>query len=126
MHPQAAIHQASLLSVDKAKGEAFWLNAAKTIDWVKFPTKAWGPTKSSAEGAWFPDGTLNTCYNALDRHVLAGNGDRVAFRYVSVMDPNQPYRAMTYKEVLEEVKVLSGVLKEKFKVKKGDRVIIYM
>lgn len=128
MHPQAAIHQASLLSVNKDAAEAFWLNAAKDLTWHRPPTKAWGPDPHSSDkqNTWFPDGEMNTCYNAVDRHVEAGYGDRVAFRCISVMNPNLPYRAVTYKQLLEEVQVLAGVLQHTFGVKKGDRAIIYM
>ena len=62
--------------------EAFWLDAARAIDWDEFPSAA-----LNAENAplyeWFTDGVVNTCYNALDRHVENGRGDQVAVIYDS-------------------------------------------
>ena len=50
----------------------FWAEAARDIDWISAPQQVHGP-----EG-WFPDAICNTCWNALDRHVIEGNGDRQA------------------------------------------------
>lgn len=70
---------------------------------------------------------MNTCYNALDRHVLAGFGERTAFHHYSPLPAAaaQASRSMTYEELLWEVQVLAGVLRHKFGVQKGDRVVIY-
>ena len=51
--------------------EGFWREAAKAIDWVKAPDMIFDP-KAGVYGRWFPDGKLNTCHNALDRHVERG------------------------------------------------------
>ena len=48
---------------------SFWAEAAKEIDWIKPPKTVFDP-QAGVYGRWFPDGTLNTCYNALDRHVI--------------------------------------------------------
>ena len=61
--------------------EAFWLDAARAIDWQTAPTKALDARPPFYR--WFPDGELNICANALDRHVEAGNGDRAALIYDS-------------------------------------------
>ena len=62
----------------------FWLTAAEAIDWTVPPTRALDDS-AAPHYRWFPDGQLNTCYNALDRHVEAGNGDRTALVYDSAM-----------------------------------------
>ena len=63
-------------------------------------------------------------YNCLDRHVIAGHGSRVCFYEDSVYTGKQ--RAWTYQEVMNETGKLATVLKERFGVQTGDRVIIYM
>ncbi|SCV67911.1 BQ2448_5522 [Microbotryum intermedium] len=232
MHPQQAINMLSLLSApsstdhlspssisillptslsnkrssSKALGnpnaQAFWLNASRTIDWVKPPSTAYGHAEGTDEVSrtvapshrrtasylprlcggepatvgrgrptffaqaqwrsddvdrlnpasiltprciqlstsptllsfpptqhptWFPDGELSTCYNALDRHVQAGFGSRPCLHHVSPLPPQtRSSKSMTYAEVLQEVKVLAGVLRHTLRVKKGDRVIVYM
>ncbi len=102
--------------------ESFWLAAAEGIDWITPPTKA---LESRAESAWrwFPDGELNTCFNALDRHVLAGRGEDTAVIYDSAMTGTK--RRFTYNEILERTALFAGVLKANG-VEKGDRVVIYL
>ncbi len=106
----------------KADPEGFWMQAAEAIDWIKKPSKA-----LFAENAplyeWFSDAEVNTCYNAVDRHVVAGNGDRVAIIYDSPITGTQS--KTTYAELLDQVARLGGALQAKG-VAKGDRVIIYM
>jgi propionyl-CoA synthetase len=100
----------------------FWLAAAAAIDWTVAPTR--GLDESAAPHyRWFPDGQLNTCYNALDRHVAAGNGDRTALIYDSAMVGVQ--QSFTYAELLDRVARFAGVLAAQG-VTKGDRVVIYM
>lgn len=60
-----------------AEPDAFWLEAAKTITWTKTPERALDDTNPPFY-RWFPDGELNTSYNALDRHVEAGRGGQDA------------------------------------------------
>ena len=96
MHPQIAIHKLSLLgnekqsilhspkdSADSSTGNLFWLNAARQIDWIKQPKIAHGVAAGEQAATWFPDATLNTCYNAIDRHVKAGFGERPCFHFHS-------------------------------------------
>jgi propionyl-CoA synthetase len=73
--------------------------------------------------AWFPDGVMNTCYNALDRHVIAGHGDRIAVYYDSPVTDTQC--GVSYASLLEDVAAFAGALRG-FGVGKGDRVVIYM
>jgi propionyl-CoA synthetase len=102
--------------------EGFWMEAAKAIDWVKRPSKALFD-ENAPYYEWFKDAQVNTCYNALDRHVLAGNGDRVALIYDSPVTDTKS--RITYAELLDQVARLAGALQARG-VSKGDRVIIYM
>ena len=100
----------------------FWGEAAQAINWYREPSvvldNLMGPLYQ-----WFPDGQLNTCYNALDRHVENGRGDQLALIYDSpVTDTKMTY---TYRQLLDEVALFAGVLRE-LGVEKGDRVVIYM
>jgi propionyl-CoA synthetase len=72
---------------------------------------------------WFPDGVLNTCYNALDRHVRDGRADQAALIYDSPVTGTA--RTYTFGELLDEVARFAGVLRS-LGVDRGDRVIIYM
>ena len=100
----------------------FWLAAAQAIDWTVAPTRALDDS-AAPHYRWFPDGQLNTCYNALDRHAEAGNGDRTALIYDSAMVGVQ--QSFTYAELLDRVARFAGVLAAQG-VTKGDRVVIYM
>jgi hypothetical protein len=60
----------------------FWAEAAKEIDWIQAPQDIFD-AKAGVYGRWFPDATCNTCWNALDRHVMAGQGARIALSYDS-------------------------------------------
>ena len=101
--------------------EAFWLDAAKAIDWQTAPTKALDARPPFY--SWFPDGELNICANALDRHVEAGNGDRAALIYDSPVTGTK--RTYTYAQLLDEVARFAGVLAG-LGVGRGDRVVVYM
>ncbi|NLU82455.1 propionyl-CoA synthetase [Rhodococcus sp. HNM0569] len=102
--------------------EQFWLDAARGVDWDTAPTRALDASGAPAY-RWFPDGTLNTSVNALDRHVRAGNGERTALIYDSAMTGTQ--RSYTYRELLDEVARFAGALRE-LGVVAGDRVVVYM
>nr|WP_068165235.1 propionyl-CoA synthetase [Rhodococcus phenolicus] len=102
--------------------ETFWLDAARGVDWVDAPTRALDGSDAPTF-RWFPDGTLNTSVNALDRHVQAGHGDRTALIWDSAMVPAK--RTYTYSELLAEVATFAGVLRDQGVVA-GDRVIVYM
>ena len=102
--------------------EAFWMTAADAIDWVTKPSKALFADRAPFY-EWFSDSEVNTCYNAVDRHVLNGRGDQKAIIYDSPMTGTK--YSITFSELLEKVAVLAGALKNKG-ISKGDRVIIYM
>ncbi len=111
------VHRASI-----EKPEEFWAEAAKGIDWIK----PWSRVIDNPEPnlyRWFPGGRLNTCYNAVDRHVERGRADQVAVIYDSAVTDTQ--RKITYGELRDEVAQFAGALAAKG-VEKGDRVIIYM
>ncbi len=100
----------------------FWGEAALAIDWFHEPTVVLDESKAPLY-EWFSDGVLNTCHNALDRHVNAGRADQLALIYDSpVTDTKVSY---TYRELLDQVALFAGVLRE-LGVEKGDRVVIYM
>jgi propionyl-CoA synthetase len=106
----------------KADPERFWMEAAEAIDWVRKPSKAlWDEGAPIYE--WFSDGMVNTCWNAVDRHVAAGRGDQVAIIYDSPVTHTK--HTITYTELKDRVARLAGALKAKG-VTKGDRVVIYM
>jgi len=101
-----------------ADPESFWLAAAERLDWIGKPSAAW------REGAgWFADGVLNTCHNAVDRHVTAGRGDQPAVIYESPVTGQR--RVIDYAELLDAVSRTAGML-SRLGVGKGDRVVIYM
>src|ERR1700757_2649284 len=102
--------------------EGFWGEAPADITWLE-PPKTVFDAKAGLYGRWFPDGVCNTCYNAVDRHVLAGHGDRVAVIYDSPV--TQSVRKLSYAELKRETEVLAAVIRE-FGVSAGDRVLIYM
>ncbi|GAA6195615.1 propionyl-CoA synthetase [Pseudophaeobacter arcticus] len=106
----------------KADPEAFWMQAAEAIDWVEAPTKA---LTDKGEGLyeWFADARVNTCYNAVDRHVEAGRGEQTAIIYDSPITHTK--REISYVELRNRVANLAGALRAKG-IEKGDRVIIYM
>lgn len=106
----------------KADPEAFWLQAAKGIDWIAPPNRALNDTHAPYF-EWFTDTSVNTCFNAVDRHVLAGRGDQVAIIHDSPVTHSK--REITYRELQTRVAALAGALRAKG-VQKGDRVIIYM
>ncbi|MDA3888247.1 MAG: propionate-CoA ligase PrpE [Allgaiera sp.] len=106
----------------KADPEAFWMEQAEAIDWVKKPSKAlWDENAPIYE--WFKDGLVNACWNAVDRHVAAGRGPQYAIIYDSPITGRT--HKITYSELRNRVATLAGALKAKG-IEKGDRVIIYM
>jgi propionyl-CoA synthetase len=102
--------------------EGFWLEAAGAIDWTREPTRALDSGNAPLY-RWFPDGELNTSYNALDRHVEAGHGERTALIWDSPVTGS--VRRYTYAELRDEVAKFAGALAS-LGVAKGDRVIIYL
>jgi propionyl-CoA synthetase len=102
--------------------EGFWGEAAQAIDWVEQPKKVFDAS-AGIYGRWFAGGVCNTCYNALDRHVLAGRNNQAALIYDSPVTNSK--QTFTYGRMLSEVQLLGGMLRD-FGVQKGDRVILYM
>jgi propionyl-CoA synthetase len=101
---------------------AFWGEAAQHVDWRERPATVLDAS-SAPFHRWFPDGALNTCENALDRHVAAGHGDRVALVYDSPVTGAK--RTYTYAQLLDETATFAGALVS-LGVIKGDRVVVYM
>ncbi|AMO63111.1 acyl-CoA synthetase/AMP-acid ligase [Mycolicibacterium phlei] len=100
----------------------FWAEAARAVTWTREPTKILDDSNPPFY-RWFPDGELNTCANALDRHVEGGRADQAALIYDSpVTDTKRTY---TYRELLDATARFAGGLR-KLGVEKGDRVVIYM
>jgi acetyl-CoA synthetase len=126
-HPQVGkISEADYLRMYRrslAEPEQFWGEQGRRLDWVKPYTKV---KNASFDGdvhiAWYEDGTLNACYNCIDRH-LAKRGDRTAILWEGD-DPGED-RRITYRELHEAVCRFANVLKSRG-VKKGDRVTIYL
>lgn len=102
--------------------EKFWGRAAQEIQWYKPYQKVLDDSRKPFY-RWFVGGELNTCFNALDYHVLSGRGNQLAIIYDSPVT-NQ-IKKMTYRELLDVVSRFAGLLRS-FGVEKGDRVIIYM
>lgn len=95
----------------------FWLEAAKDISWNIEPTIGHDGNE------WFRDGELNTCYNAIDRHIENGRGNDVAVIFDSPV--TNKIVKYSFHQLLERVSKIAGMLAAN-NVKKGDRVIIYM
>lgn len=102
--------------------DQFWLRETARIDWVNAPLIA-KERKSKFEYSWFPDGTVNPCYNALDRHVERGSGERIAIHWQSPMLKQE--RSITYNQLHDLTARIAGGL-ERAGVNAGDRVMIYM
>lgn len=123
-HPQDEVQKHSLTDP-----ESFWAEQASHLHWHKKPTSTLSRVKKSLKSGvkhdhweWFKGGELSTCYNCVDRHVHAGNGDETAIIWDSpVTNTKQKF---TYKQLLSEVETFAGVLREQG-VRKGDVVLMY-
>ncbi len=105
-----------------ADPEAFWAEQSRLVDWFVRPTTILDRSRPPFY-RWFTGGTLNTCYNALDRHVIGGRADQPALIYDSpVTGTGHTY---TYGKLLEKVAAFAAVLRD-CGVGIGDRVVIYM
>src|SRR5215471_1961110 len=112
-----AVHRRSL-----ADPEGFWAEQAAAIDW----TRRWNKVLDSSRAPyyrWFAGAELNSCYNALDRHVQRGRGEQAALIYDSPVTSRK--KSFTYRELRDQVSRLAGAIAAQG-VGKGDRVIIYM
>ena len=101
--------------------QGFWGEAAKDIDWFEQPKKVFDKD-AGIYGRWFTGGVVNTCYNALDRHVRQPQRPGGADLRFPVTNTKQTF---SYGRLLSEVQLLGAMLRD-FGVKKGDVVIIYM
>jgi len=102
--------------------EGFWAEAAEALDW----DRKWDKVLDDSAAPfyrWFKGGMLNTCHNALDRHIEGGRGDQVALIYDSPV--TECIKSFTYCELRDQVALFAGVLAARG-VSRGDRVIIYM
>ncbi|MEI9865427.1 MAG: acetate--CoA ligase [Limisphaerales bacterium] len=117
-----ALYQQSIREPDK-----FWLEQARTLDWIKPPTVArkftWDTRAKKIEHTFFEDGQLNLSVNCLDRHLKSGKGDKVAIIWQG--EPEEDVKKVTYAELHREVCKFANGLKS-LGVKKGDRVAIYL
>ena len=100
----------------------FWKNQTNDIFWVNKPTNILDDNNKPFY-KWFSDGVLNTCFNAVDRHVIDGRGEQVAIIYDSPVTNKK--QKISYSELLYKVSEFAGALKKQG-VKKSDRVILYM
>ncbi len=107
-------------SIDDPNG--FWGEAAQLVNWDRKPKTVLDDSNAPLY-RWFSDGTLNTCYNVLDRHVINGRADQLALIHESPITGTSA--SFTYAQLLEKVAQFAGVLRD-CGVTKGDRVIIYM
>jgi acetyl-CoA synthetase len=99
----------------------FWADQARELHWHKPFTKTLDYSNPPF-AKWFEDGQLNVCYNALDRHVIAGKGDKVALYFEGEAGDSSEF---TYAQLLTEVKKTANAFAS-LGVSKGDRVAIYM
>ncbi len=113
----AAAHRASLEDPD-----AFWGEAAGGVDWITRPQRVLDDDRPPFY-RWYTGGTLNTCFNALDRHVVHGRADQLALVHDSPVTGTT--RTFTYAELLDQVARFGGVLRT-LGVEQGDRVVIYL
>jgi len=100
---------------------AFWAQAAEAVSWTRKPKRILDDDNPPFY-RWFPDAELNTCANALDRHI-AERGDQTALIYDSPVTGTK--RTYTYRELLDQTAHFAGALRG-LGVGKGDRVVLYM
>ena len=111
-----------LFDASIADPSTFWADAARAVTWTREPQRILDDTNPPFY-RWFPDGELNTCANALDRHVDGGRAEQPALIYDSPVTGSQ--RTYTYRELLDETARFAGALRG-LGVGKGDRVVVYM
>ncbi|KZL83679.1 amp-binding enzyme, partial [Colletotrichum incanum] len=125
LHPQDEVLRRSL-----EDPEGFWAHQAEHLHWHKKPSSTLKVTEKTLKSGvthdtweWFPDGEISTCFNCVDRHVHDGKGEAPAIFYDSPVTNTK--QTITYKQLLDEVEVFAGALREEG-VKKGDVVLVYM
>lgn len=109
--------------------ESFWAQQANSVYWHQKPTSVLKESVKSLKNgvehphwSWFDGGKISTCYNCVDRHVLAGHGDSPAIFYDSPVTGAK--QVITYSQLLHEVEVFAAVLRDEG-VRKGDVVLVY-
>jgi len=102
--------------------ERLWAEAAEAVDWVD-PWERVLDDSRAPFYRWFAGGRLNTCHNALDRHVERGRADQLALIYDSPVTETKA--TFTYRELRDDVARFAGALAA-LGVRRGDRVIVYM
>ncbi len=117
----ALLNDPSIYEEAEKDWKGWWLKQAKALHWFKEPTETVDESNPPFY-KWFTDGKLNASYNCLDRHVEAGNGDRVAFHW---RGEEGEERDLTYAELHTEVQKFANALKD-LGVEKGDIVGIYL
>jgi propionyl-CoA synthetase len=120
IHDKSRYHEVHARSL--ADPEGFWGEAAREIDWIKPADKVFDGSMG-LYGRWFAGALVNTCYNALDRHVASGRADQLALIHDSPL--TNSITKYTYAEMLHEVATMAAVMQD-FGVVKGDRVLLYM
>ncbi len=109
MNSQAKSRYPEVYARAERDPEGFWAEAAEAIDWIEQPKKIFDKN-AGVYGRWFTGGVVNTCWNAIDRHVKAGRGKQPALVYDSPVSGQK--RTITYTELLAEVSALAAVLKD--------------
>src|SRR5438445_695835 len=120
IHEKSRYHEVHARSLSDPEG--FWAEAAREIDWIEPAKKIFDPS-TGPYGRWFAGAVVNTCSNALDRHVAGGRANQVALIHDSPLTGT--ITKFTYAELLKEVQTLAAVMVD-FGLAKGDRVILYM
>ena len=116
-HKNTQLHASSI-----SEPQQFWSQAATAVDWLS----PWDKVLDDSEAPfyhWFKGAKINSCYNAVDRHVEAGRGQQIAIQYVSPVTDTE--YGISYAELQAQVSRLAGYM-DSIGVKKGDRVVIYM
>lgn len=119
---QASSSYLSAFNESMDNKDKFWNTAAQDIDWIEPYSQVYDGSSSPFE-KWFPGGTLNTCFNCVDRHVQRGLGSSPAIIFDSPVSDTQ--EIISYSALQDKVQRLSGVMVAQG-VKKGDVVVIYM
>ena len=107
IHGKSRYHEVHARSM--ADPESFWAEAAREIDWIEPAKKIFDPT-IGVYGRWFTGGVVNTCYNALDRHVASGRANQVALIHDSPL--TNSITKFTYAELLREVQTLAAIMQD--------------
>ncbi len=118
---KALLRDSSVYDEAEQDWKGWWMAQAKELDWFKEPSETVDDSDPPFY-KWFKDGKLNACHNCVDRHVEAGNGERVAFHW---RGEEGEERDVTYADLHREVQKFANALKD-LGIKKGDVVGIYL